>query len=463
MNLAAHSRKAGYLCLLVMALTASQIALATSWSEQVLYNFQGGTSDGSGPAGSVVFDKAGNLYGALTFAGGGDCAPLGYECGLVYQLTPSQNGGAWTETILYQFQGKHSNDGSVPEGGLVIDSAGNLYGTTGYGGDGDCVLLGVKAGCGIVYELSPPTKKGAAWTKTILYSFHSGDDGYFPWGDLTFDAKGNLYGATEFGGGKGTSCNPYYQYCGTVFELSPPMKRGGNWTEKVLHSFAGMPNGKQLGDGANPNGGLVLDSKGAIYGTSYTGGYQCPHDSGQGCGTVFKLSRKSGGWIETILHRFEGTDGGHPRAGVTIGKDGRLYGTTQGGGAGNSPWGTVFVLVPRADGPWTETVLYTFQDGSDGSEPVAGLAFGLKGALYGTASGGGVWFGGTVFRLTEDSKKSWAFEVLYSFGGSQGEGAGPTAGVIFDPKHNIFSTTLADGSSKNCSHSGCGTVFEISP
>jgi hypothetical protein len=150
-------------------------------------------------------------------------------------------------------------------------------------------------------------------------------------------------------------------------------------------------------------------------------------------------------------------------AGVTLDKSGVLYGTTVQGGGGNYPSGTVFKVVPNAKGSSRQHLLYTFQDRDDGSEPVAGLVLGPRGALYGTASGGGVWFGGTVFRLTEDSKKSWAFEVLYSFGGSQGEGAGPTAGVIFDPKHNIFSTTLAGGSSKNCSHSGCGTVFEISP
>ncbi len=249
MNLAAHPRKAGCLWLLLAALAISPPARAATWSEQVLYSFQGGTSDGAAPAGGVVFDKAGNLYGALTLAGGANCSPLGYECGLVYQLSPpAQKGDPWTETILYQFQGKPANDGESPAGGVIIDSAGNLYGTTAYGGTGDCVLLGVSAGCGIVYELSPPQQKGGQWTETILYSFQSGNDGYFPWGDLTFDAKGNLYGATQYGGGKGTSCDPYFQYCGTVFEMSPPKKKGGSWTEKVLHSFAGMTNGKQMGD-----------------------------------------------------------------------------------------------------------------------------------------------------------------------------------------------------------------------
>ena len=172
---------------------------------------------------------------------------------------------------------------------MIADASGNIYGTSSYGGTGDCVLLGIKGGCGTVFELSPPQTKGGQWTYAILYSFKGGKDGYLPFGDLVLDAAGNLYGATYFGGGKGTSCDPYYQYCGTVFRLSPPKTKDGGWTEKVLYSFEGLAAGAQFGDGANPNGGLVLDSKGAIYGTTYIGGYNCPHNSGQGCGTVFEL------------------------------------------------------------------------------------------------------------------------------------------------------------------------------
>ncbi len=264
-------------------------ASAASWKEKVLYSFQGGTNDGFDPAGGVVFDKAGNLYGATTGWGSDSCGPIANECGLVFELSPpTKKGDPWTETILYEFKGEDSNDASGPAGGVALDAAGNVYGTTAYGGTGDCVLLGTKAGCGTVYELSPPAKKGDPWTETLLYSFKSGNDGYFPWGNLTWDAKGNLYGATQFGGGKGNTCNPYFQYCGTVFKLSRPKQKSGKWTEQVLHSFGGGS------DGASPNGGLILDSQGAVYGTTFTGGNQGCNPQ-PGCGTVFKLARAAKG------------------------------------------------------------------------------------------------------------------------------------------------------------------------
>ena len=216
-------------------------AASAEWKEKVLYSFQGGTNDGSVPAGGVVFDKQGNLYGATTGGGPSTCAPFGSECGTVFQLSPpAQKGGSWTETLIYQFQGKGSNDGSVPNGGLIIDAAGNLYGVTAYGGTGYCLLLGSNAGCGTVYKISPPQQQGGAWTETILYSFATAKEGYLAIGNLVFDGAGNLYGATWFGGDKGTTCDSLYGgQCGVVFELSPPKQHGGKWTEKVLHSFGG--------------------------------------------------------------------------------------------------------------------------------------------------------------------------------------------------------------------------------
>jgi hypothetical protein len=207
MNRNAYSRTTFWLATVsAIALLLSSNVLAASWKEKVLYSFQGGMNDGSGPAGGVVFDQQGNLYGATTGGGPDNCFPIAKECGLVYQLSPPvKKGDAWTESVLYRFQGKASNDGSVPEGGVTIDSARNLYGTTAYGGTGDCVLLGTKAGCGTVYELSPPVKQGDPWTETILYSFKSGKDGNEPQGSLTFDSSGNLFGATFFGGGYGGS------------------------------------------------------------------------------------------------------------------------------------------------------------------------------------------------------------------------------------------------------------------
>ncbi len=162
--------------LMVLIILCTATMASAEWTENVLYSFQGGKTDGELPVGKMVFDSAGNLYGATT-QGGGFCAPA--QCGTVFELSPpAQKGGSWTETVLYIFKGNASQDGNVPAGGLVLDSQGNLYGTTGYGGTGDCVLLGTKVGCGTLYELSPPSQQSGSWTETVLYSFQSGKDGY---------------------------------------------------------------------------------------------------------------------------------------------------------------------------------------------------------------------------------------------------------------------------------------------
>jgi hypothetical protein len=447
--------------LFAVALTLA-VPASAEWNEQVLYSFQGGANDGSVPAGGVVFDSQGNLYGALQHYGPGSCAPMGNACGAVFQLSPpAQKGGSWTETLIYEFQGKGSNDGELPNGGLIIDAAGNLYGVTAYGGTGDCILLGVKAGCGTVYELSPPQQKDGAWTETILYSFPTAKQGYLPNGDLVFDRAGNLYGATEFGGGKGTSCDPYYQYCGAVFELSPPKTKGGKWTEKVLHAFASGT------DGANPNGGLVLDSKGAVYGTTFGGGTEGGECGSGGCGTAFELkppTKKGGTWTEKQLHVFSVvSDGANPDAGVVFGKDGNLFGTAYAGGTNGD--GAVFELVsPNGGrGAWRETVLYRFSDGNDGENPTASLAIDTNGDLCGTTEYGNS-FSGTVFKLKPSSRKegAWTFDILYGFTGAP-DGAQPAAKLIFDKHGNYYSTTTKGGSGTGCGFAGCGTVFEVSP
>jgi uncharacterized repeat protein (TIGR03803 family) len=451
--------------LFTIALTLA-VPASAEWKEKVLYSFQGGANDGSVPAGGVVFDSQGNLYGATTDGGPASCAPIGGACGTVFQLSPpAQKGGAWTETLIYQFQGKGSNDGESPSGGLIIDSQGNLYGVTAYGGTGDCVLLGVPAGCGAVYELSPPKQKGGSWTETILYSFPTAKQGYVPNGDLVFDSAGNLYGATIFGGGKGTTCDPFYQYCGAVFKLSPPKTKGGKWTEKVLHAFAGIATGKQFGDGANPNGGLVLDSNRNVYGTTYMGGGDANTACGpSGCGTVFELkppTQKGGAWTEAVLHRFQAADGGGPAAGVVFDAKGRLYCTTVGGGGGNFPSGTVVQLVPQSRGKWTERVLHSFQDNGDGGEPRSSVIFDSTGNLYGTATAGGNGSGGTVFRL-RPTGNTWALSTLYNFTGAP-DGSDPASKLIFDGTGNLYGTTQYSGSRPACGNYGCGTVFEVSP
>jgi uncharacterized repeat protein (TIGR03803 family) len=452
---------------LALIILATAINASAEWNEKVLYSFQGGT-DGAFPAGGVVFDKQGNLYGATQQGGGTNCSPMA-ACGTVYQLVPpAKQGAPWTENVLHIFQGKQHNDGEFPSGGVIADALGNIYGTASYGGTGDCILLGIKGGCGTVFELSPPPTKSGQWTYTILYSFKSGKDGYLPLGNLVFDGAGNLYGATYFGGGKGTTCNPDYQYCGTVFELSPPKTKGGKWTEKVLYSFKGAPAGAQFGDGANPNGGLVLDKKGAIYGTTYFGGNnvkgECEGGSGgTGCGIVFALqppTTKGGTWKEKVLHRFNGQDGDNPAAGVVFRGNGALYCTTVGGGGGNFPSGTVVRLVRHSDGTWTEHMLYSFQDNGDGGGPRSGLVFDSEGDVYGTATGGGTVGNGTLFQL-RPTGDSWVFTPLYSFA-VRPDGAYPT-GLILNGTGNIFGTTQYGGNGQACGNYGCGTVFMAKP
>jgi uncharacterized repeat protein (TIGR03803 family) len=450
----------------VIALVFLMFASSASaeWKEQVLYSFQGGNSDGALPVGKIVFDSAGSLYGATT-QGGGQCVPS--QCGTVFQLTPpAKKGDPWSETVLYIFKGfnQGGTDGSLPAGGLVIDGSGNLYGTTAYGGTGNCVLLGTKVGCGTVYELSPPSQQGGSWTETVLYSFQGGNDGYLAWGDLVFDKKGNLYGATQFGGGKGTTCNSFYGgQCGTVFELSPPKKKGGTWTEKVLHHFAGIASGKKYGDAESPNGGLILDANGAIYGTSFNGGYNCQYSQGRGCGTVFELrppEKEGGAWKEQLIHVFkDGNDGAGPNAGVIFGADGLLYGAAQGGAKAG---GIVFRLAPAGDG-WKEAVLYEFSSDTYSYIPSVAL-FDPSGKLYGTTETAPSPYGGSVFRLEPSAGKGnqWAISFLHEFKSGQ-DGANPGPCLLRDKSGDLYGTTAQGGGGGGGScRAYCGTVFEVS-
>jgi hypothetical protein len=168
----------------MLALCGMLVSFASTasaeWKENVLYSFQGNPNDGTGPYASVVFDKAGNLYGTTGWGGGTSCGGPA-ECGIVFQLQPpTQKGGTWTENILHTFKGEPFKDGDTPQGGLIIDDAGNLYGTTAYGGAGSCQLLGGPVGCGTVFEVSPPAQQGGAWTYAILCSFQGNKDGQYP-------------------------------------------------------------------------------------------------------------------------------------------------------------------------------------------------------------------------------------------------------------------------------------------
>jgi len=442
------------LVLLVAGLSPSVFAQP---KETVLYSFQGG-ADGSGPVGSIVMDKQGNIFGATSYTN--PCV-TSLQCGSVYELSPPQQpGDPWTETTLYDFQGFNHGDGGSPEGGLVQDAAGNLYGTTAYGGGGPCILLGSAVGCGTVYELVRPQKPGGAWKEKGLYSFQGNQDGQFPIGDLVFDKRGSLYGATWFGGGQGATCDPLYAYCGTIFELTPPRTTGKNvWIEKVLHSFAGV----DAGDGGQPNGGLILDEAGAIYGTTYIGGSNCAQNSGQGCGTLFQLIPQQDGsrpWSEAVLHSFgAGDDGGGPNGNLIFDKRGSLYGTTVGGGNSNFPSGAVFRCTRGPNDTYEETLLYSFYDGPDGGFPRAGLVFDQRGNAYGTAALGGLNEGGTLFRI---SAKTGSFVTIYPFEPNP-DGNYPESPLIFDPVGRLYGTTLDGGTGQACQNYGCGTVYMVGP
>jgi uncharacterized repeat protein (TIGR03803 family) len=398
-------------------------------AEKKLHDFNG--SDGANPLyGSLIRDAAGNFYGTTSTDGdsGG---------GTVFELTPNGSGG-WTEKKLHNFDnGYRSTDGFYPRAGLIFDAAGNLYGTTYEGGD---------YGGGTVFELTPNGSGG--WTEKKLHNFGNGTDGSGPQATLIWDAAGNLYGTTTYGGS--APCGPG---CGTVFEMTP--NGSGGWTEKKLHNFNPF-NGS---DGKFPTGGVIFDRAGNLYGTTtYGGTHQCNLD---GCGMVFEVSPNGiGGWTERNLHNFgNGTDGTNPYAGLIFDSAGNLYGTTSSGG--DYGYGTVFEMTPREGGGWTEKKLHNFGTGTDGAIPEASLIFDAAGNLYGVTDNGGDYTQGTVFEMTPNGSGGWTEKKLHNFG-SGTDGEIPEGGLIFDGDGNLYGTTRLGGA-HSCGFFGCGTVFEVTP
>jgi uncharacterized repeat protein (TIGR03803 family) len=278
------------LTILIIALVPSTRAFA---QESILHNFGSGT-DGLNPIGSLIFDASGNLYGT-TLSGGT------YGRGTVFELSPDSLGG-YTETVLHSFSDA-DGDGAAPPAGLVRDPSGNLYGATQQGG---------AYGYGTVFEVSPASD--GAWSTKILHSFNLSSktrDAWGPLAGLVRDSSGNLYGTTEFGGNHGA---------GAVVEVSP---QPGGWTEQVIHSF-----GTSRKDGTNPFASLIFDSSGNLYGTTQHGGNQL-------YGTVFRLSPNPTGWTESILYNFayKSVGGYTPDGSLLFDASGNLYGTTFYGGA----------------------------------------------------------------------------------------------------------------------------------
>jgi|SRR5579872_848485 len=352
------------------------------------------------------------------------------------------------EVILHRFQ---LSDGAGPQGSLIADPEGNLYGMTNAGGDGPCTYNRLPSGCGTIFELSP--RSGGGWSEQILYSFQGGTDGAFPLdAGLVSDQLGNLYGTTSAGGIAGNCPGSGSPGCGTAFELSPPSQPGGVWSETVLYRFT---NGL---DGSYPRGSLVLDQIGDLYGTT--------NDGGLGGGVVFELTPSSGGgWTETTLHVFGGgKDGYLPVAGLIFDLAGNLYGTTAGGGGSqncNYGCGTVFQLAPpeSAGGQWTERIVYSFQGGADGRFPSESLLL-IYGSLVGTTENGGQYGMGTVFQIMQ-TPHGIVEVVLYSFQGGN-DGFWPL-GLVADNKINLYGATAFGGSGNCPTGPGCGTVFRLSP
>jgi uncharacterized repeat protein (TIGR03803 family) len=286
------------------------------WEQYLVYTFSDGGNQerGSGLFDGVIFDSSGALYG--TARSGGH-----YGNGVVFRLS----GNNWGETVLHSFD-NNGKDGYSPTASVVLDAAGNVYGTTQYGGTAGSTCPN---GCGTVFELSPNEKGG--WGETVLYRFKpNGIDGNYPVASLAFDTAGNIYGTTSQGGGS-TNCSGG---CGTVFELTQATP--GHWTEKILHSFKNT-------DGNFIYGGLTLDASGNVYGTAAEGG-NLSDCGGVGCGVVFELSRNAEDqWFMKLLHTFAGADGSYPSAAPIFGSDGNLYGTTQSGGANGK--GTIFEIT----------------------------------------------------------------------------------------------------------------------
>jgi uncharacterized repeat protein (TIGR03803 family) len=417
------------------AYAASQIS--------VLFGFpaSGENPSGANPETGLVAGPDGSLYGTTIYGGTSNC-----NCGTVFRLTPPGPGQtAWTQTVLHSFQG-YPNDGEAPLASLTVDSQGNIYGTT---------LLGGPQQAGTVFELQ--NGGNGSWTETVLHSF-SIADGQFPYGSLTFDSNGNLFGTTALGG----SANQ-----GTLFEMQPA---GVNSTLTVVHNFAG---GK---DGAQPYTGVTFDPSGNLYGTTSSDGLTDVLG-----GTVFQIAP---GGTPTVLHVFTDIidkcckrngklfkqDGGVPIGNLTLDTAGNIYATTQQGCEG-ADGGGVFKLAPPAPGKteWAETTLHCFVGTSnlnkqqDGFQPTAGVLIDAAGNLYGTTESGGTIGAGTVYKLSPPTggKKKWTEQLLISFNGGS-DGIFPFGNLVADTQGNLYGTTMA-GDPVNVNAMQIGGVYRLTP
>ncbi len=421
------------------ALFLTFVGSAMAGQYKVIYTFQS-TSDAYTPQTQMIADAAGNLYGTTQFGGA-------HGLGTVFELSPSGD-GTWTESILYSFA--EGTDGGQPWTGVVMDKKGNLYGTTSAGGNASCGPI--HGFCGTVYELSP--NGNGTWTETVLVDF-TYDNGLTPYGSLILDNAGNLYGTTEAGGADGW---------GTVFELSPD--GDGTWTQTILHSF-GIDN-----NGAKPSSNLLFDAQGNLWGTTSLGGLLHDCLENYGCGTIFEMSPESGGsWSEKPVLAFNSKNGSPPN-GLILDASGDLFGVTPYGGLGTCDGfivdgcGEIFELVSSSSG-FQPRIIRQFTN-----DPVAvpnGIAMDSQGNIYGTSfEGGAKTCGinqpcGTIYKAALQGDGSYQFSVLYEFPGEGAQGFWPYAPLTIDGAGNIYGST-GNGGNLSCGIAGgCGVVFQVIP
>lgn len=422
-------RRVLYLFLIVAALFGESLSAQTY---KVLYNFGDSPNDSYAANQGVVSDSSGNLYGT-NFGDPNKClgsAPSP-DCGVVFELSPIQD-GTWVETILYTFctlnQFRSCFDGSNPAAGLVINSAGNLYGTTQGGGNGR----------GVVFQVTP------SGIEAPLYAFSGSLDGAVPLARLTWDSAGNLYGTTSEGG----QSNGQFS-SGTVFELSPD---GSGWTETILHNFTGSG-----GDGGYPVSGVAFDATGNLYGTTQFGGIidanGCNNDD-RGCGVVYKLSPNGPDWSETIIAKAV-RPVAQPTTTPAFDRNGAFYASFVGQALYTAG---LFGLFPKNGGGWTG---HAFRlNPNQGAIPKTDLLVDNdSGAVFGAAYKGGGFANcggcGSIFEA-----KGPHLRILHRFcaepqcpDGSYPGGGGP----LLELNGKIYGTTTTGGSHNQ------GVVFELTP
>jgi uncharacterized repeat protein (TIGR03803 family) len=421
------TKVAAVLCF-VLAIVAARPARAQTF--KVIHTFHSGKGP-QAPSGELVLDAAGNLYGIA--AGGANKCWYEQLCGTAFKM--SETGKLlW----VHSFQFPNGWVG-YPNGGLLRDSAGNLYGTTSQGGKQTQPCGGTQnGGCGVAFKIDPTGRK-----ETVLHRFTGKSDGYAPVGPPLLDSSSNLYGATFYG-----ALN-----WGVVYKMNQPGK------ETVLYTFQGGS------DGTFPNEALIQDSTGNLYGTTFQGGdAACGYQGSAGCGTIYEVNPNG---VETVLYAFTWeSDGAFPSSPLISDATGNLYGTTGLGGnlsiydcGDYEGCGVVYKLSPNSNGTWTETTLYAFNY-TDGFLPWQRLVRDAAGNFYGVTADGGSSDYGVVFKLDPAGNET----VLHAFTGGT-DGTYPYGALVMDASGNLYGTTAfgGDASCHTNGTPGCGVVFKITP